>query len=251
MQDLKLLDLDNRKGKAPGGYQSTLSEARMPFIFMNAIGVQRDVETILHEAGHAFHAQATRGEDLYAYRGAPIEFCEVASMSMELLGNEFLEEFYPATEANRARKIHLEGIIGFFPWMAVVDGFQHWIYTHADHTRTERQTAYLELMDRFGGTVDWSGWETARAHSWHRQLHIFLHPFYYVEYGIAQLGALEVWANSRRDKAMALRHYKQALALGGSRPLPELFHTAGCSFQFDAATIRPLIQLAGSELRKL
>ena len=251
MQDLKLLDLDNRKGKAPGGYQSTLSEARMPFIFMNAIGVQRDVETILHEAGHAFHAQATRGEDLYAYRGAPIEFCEVASMSMELLGNEFLEEFYPATEANRARKIHLEGIIGFFPWMAVVDGFQHWIYTHADHTRTERQTAYLELMDRFGGTVDWSGWETAQAHSWHRQLHIFLHPFYYVEYGIAQLGALEVWANSRRDKAMALRHYKQALALGGSRPLPELFHTAGCSFQFDAATIRPLIQLAGSELRKL
>ena len=251
MQDLKLLDLDNRKGKAPGGYQSTLSEARMPFIFMNAIGVQRDVETILHEAGHAFHAQATRGEDLYAYRGAPIEFCEVASMSMELLGNEFLEEFYPATEANRARKIHLEGIIGFFPWMAVVDGFQHWIYTHADHTRTERQTAYLELMDRFGGTIDWSGWETAKAHSWHRQLHIFLHPFYYVEYGIAQLGALEVWANSRRDKAMALRHYKQALALGGSRPLPELFHTAGCSFQFDAATIRPLIQLAGSELRKL
>ena len=251
MQDLKLLDLDNRKGKAPGGYQSTLSEARMPFIFMNAIGVQRDVETILHEAGHAFHAQATRGEDLYAYRGAPIEFCEVASMSMELLGNEFLEEFYPATEANRARKIHLEGIIGFFPWMAVVDGFQHWIYTHADHTRTERQAAYLELMDRFGGTVDWSDWETARAHSWHRQLHIFLHPFYYVEYGIAQLGALEVWANSRRDKAMALRHYKQALALGGSRPLPELFHAAGCSFQFDAATIRPLIQLAGSELRKL
>ena len=167
------------------------------------------------------------------------------------MGNEFLEEFYPATEANRARKIHLEGIIGFFPWMAVVDGFQHWIYTHADHTRTERQTAYLELMDRFGGTIDWSGWETAKAHSWHRQLHIFLHPFYYVEYGIAQLGALEVWANSRRDKAMALRHYKQALALGGSRPLPELFHTAGCSFQFDAATIRPLIQLAGSELRKL
>jgi oligoendopeptidase F len=251
MRALKLLDLDNRKGKAPGGYQSTLSEARMPFIFMNAIGVQRDVETILHEAGHAFHALATRGEDLYAYRGAPIEFCEVASMAMELLGNEFLEEFYPATEANRARKTHLEGIIGFFPWMAVVDGFQHWIYTHPNHTRAERQAAYLELLDRFSGTVDWSGWAAARAHSWHRQLHIFLHPFYYVEYGIAQLGALEVWANSRRDKAAALRHYKQALALGGSRPLPELFHTAGCSFKFDAATIRPLIQLAGSELRML
>jgi oligoendopeptidase F len=251
MQDLKLLDLDNRKGKAPGGYQSTLAEARVPFIFMNAVGVQRDVETILHESGHAFHAQATRGEDLYAYRGAPIEFCEVASMSMELLGNEFLEEFYSANEANRARKTHLEGIIGFFPWMAVVDAFQHWIYTHANHTRAERQAAYLELMDRFGGEVDWSGWENMRAHSWHRQLHIFIHAFYYVEYGIAQLGALEVWANSRRDKVKALQAYKQALALGGSRPLPDLFHAAGCSFKFDAGTIKPLVQLADSELTKL
>jgi oligoendopeptidase F len=251
MQALKLLDLDNRKGKAPGGYQSTLSEARVPFIFMNAIGIQRDVETLLHEAGHAFHAQATRNEDLYAYRGAPIEFCEVASMSMELLGNEFLEEFYPTAEANRARKTHLEGIIGFFPWMATVDAFQHWIYTHAGHTRAERKAAYLQLMDRFGGDVDFSGYEAVRAHSWHRQLHIFLHPFYYVEYGIAQLGALQVWANSRRDKAQALADYKKSLALGGSRPLPELFAAAGCKFQFDAATIRPLIQLAGSELKKL
>ncbi len=251
MQNLKLLDLDNRKGKAPGGYQSTLSEARVPFIFMNAIGLQRDVETILHEAGHAFHAQATRAEDLYAYRGAPIEFCEVASMSMELLGNEFLEEFYPSAEANRARKTHLEGIIGFFPWMATVDAFQHWIYTHAGHTRAERKAAYLHLMDRFGGDVDYTGCEAARAYSWQRQLHIFLHPFYYVEYGIAQLGALQVWANSKANKAKALADYKQALALGGSRPLPELFAAAGCKFQFDAATIKPLIQLASTELRKL
>jgi oligoendopeptidase F len=251
MQDLKLLDLDNRKGKAPGGYQSTLNEARVPFIFMNAIGLQRDVETLLHEAGHAFHAQATRGEDLYAYRGAPIEFCEVASMSMELLGNEFLEEFYPTAEANRARKTHLEGIIGFFPWMAVVDAFQHWIYTHHGHTCAERKVAYLKLMDRFGGDVDFSGHEEMRAHSWHRQLHIFIHPFYYVEYGIAQLGALQVWANSKADKAKALNDYKKSLALGGSRPLPELFAAAGCKFQFDAATIKPLIQLANSELKKL
>lgn len=251
MQDLKLLDLANRKGKAPGGYQSTLSEARVPFIFMNAVGLQRDVETILHEAGHAFHAQATRGEDLYAYRGAPIEFCEVASMAMELLGNEFLEEFYSATDANRARKTHLEGIIGFFPWMAVVDAFQHWIYTHPGHTRSERQAAYLGLMDRFGGDVDWSGWEKARAHSWHRQLHIFIHPFYYVEYGIAQLGALQVWANSRRDKVKALGDYKKSLTLGGSRPLPELFSAAGCRLEFSAETIRPLIQLAGAERTRL
>ncbi|MEJ0089485.1 MAG: M3 family oligoendopeptidase [Limisphaerales bacterium] len=251
MQDLKLLDLDNRKGKAPGGYQSTLNEARVPFIFMNAVGLQRDVDTLLHEAGHAFHAQATRNEDLYAYRGAPIEFCEVASMAMELLGSEFLEEFYSTPEANRARKTHLEGIIGFFPWMAVVDAFQHWIYTHAGHTRAERKAAYLQLMDRFGGDVDWSGFEEARAHSWHRQLHIFLHPFYYVEYGIAQLGALQVWANSKANKAKALNDYKSALSLGGSRPLPELFAAAGCKFQFDAATIKPLIQLTSTELRKL
>jgi oligoendopeptidase F len=251
MQDLKLLDLDNRKGKAPGGYQSTLAEARVPFIFMNAIGLQRDVETILHEAGHAFHAQAARDEDLYAYRNAPIEFCEVASMSMELLGNEFLEEFYSTPEANRARKTHLEGIIGFFPWMATVDAFQHWIYTHVGHSRAERKAAYLKLMDRFGGDVDFSGYEEIRAHSWHRQLHIFIHPFYYVEYGIAQLGALQVWANSKADKAKALNDYKKSLALGGSRPLPELFSAAGCKFQFDAATIKPLIQLANSELKKL
>jgi oligoendopeptidase F len=251
MQDLKLLDLDNRKGKAPGGYQSTLPEARVPFIFMNAVGLQRDVDTLLHEAGHAFHAQATRNEDLHAYRGAPIEFCEVASMAMELLGSEFLEEFYSTPEANRARKTHLEGIIGFFPWMATVDAFQHWIYTHAGHTRAERKAAYLKLMDRFGGDVDWTGFEEARAYSWHRQLHIFLHPFYYVEYGIAQLGALQVWANSKANKAKALNDYKKSLALGGSRPLPELFSAAGCKFQFDAATIKPLIQLANSELKKL
>ena len=251
MQDLKLLDLANRKGKAPGGYQSTLNEARLPFIFMNAVGQQRDVETILHEAGHAFHALATREDDLLAYRGAPIEFCEVASMSMELLGNEFLEEFYSPTDGNRARRTHLEGIIGVLAWIATVDAFQHWIYTHPGHTRAERATAWNALMDRFAGDVDWSGYEEARAHLWHRQLHIFLYPFYYIEYGIAQLGALQVWANSKRDKAKALSDYKTALALGGSRPLPALFQAAGCPFEFSATTIRPLVKLMQEELAKL
>ncbi len=251
MQDLKLLDLDNHKGKAPGGYQQNLSEARLPFIFMNAVGMQRDVETILHEAGHAFHALAARDEDLYPYRCAPIEFCEVASMAMELLGFEFLEEFYATPEANRARKTHLENTIEFFSWMAVVDAFQHWIYTHPGHTRVERKAAYRQLLDRFGGEVDWSGYGEAQAYSWHRQLHVFLHPFYYVEYGIAQLGALQVWANSRQDKVKALKDYKRALALGGSRPLPELFATAGCKFQFDAATIKPLIDFTRTELELL
>jgi oligoendopeptidase F len=251
MQDLKLLDLENRKGKAPGGYQSTLNESRLPFIFMNAVGVQRDVETMLHEAGHAFHALATRPEPLFAYRHAPIEFCEVASMSMELLGNEYLEEFYAAPEANRARRTHLEGIVKFFPWMATVDAFQHWIYTRPGHTRAERSAAWLALMDRFGGLTDWSGYEKARANLWHRQLHIFLHPFYYVEYGIAQLGALQVWANSKRDPAGALRAYQQALALGGARPLPELFRAAGIQLEFTAKSMRPLVELVTSELAKL
>jgi len=251
MQDLHLLDLGNRKGKAPGGYQSTLSESRLPFIFMNAVGLQRDVETMLHEAGHAFHALATRSEDFYAYRSAPIEFCEVASMSMELLGNEFLETFYSLAESARARRDHLEGIVKIFPWIATVDAFQHWIYSHSGHSRTERTTAWLGLMNRFGGAVDWSGYEEARAKLWHRQLHIFLHPFYYIEYGIAQLGALQVWANSKRDAANALREYQTALALGGSRPLPELFAAAGCRFDFSQQTIKPLVELLGRELEKL
>ena len=251
MRDLRLLDLDNRKGKAPGGYQDTLNEARLPFIFMNAVGLQRDVETILHEAGHAFHALATRDEDLRAYRHAPIEFCEVASMSMELLGNQFIEEFYSDSDAKRARRVHLEGVVGVFPWIATVDAFQHWIYTHPNHTREERRQAWLNLMDRFGGDADWSGHEAARANLWHRQLHIFLHPFYYIEYGIAQLGALQVWANSKHDQGKALNDYKKSLALGGSKPLPELFQAAGCQFEFSEKTIQPLAKMLREELKKL
>lgn len=251
MQTRKLIDLENRKGKAPGGYQSTLAEARLPFIFMNAVGVQRDVETMFHEAGHAFHALATQKEDLYAYRGAPIEFCEVASMSMELLGNEFLEEFYSPAEAQRARRDHLEGVLKVLPWIATVDAFQHWTYTHPKHARSERTAAWVQLMGRFGDKVDWTGFEAVRANLWHRQLHIFLHPFYYIEYGIAQLGALQVWANSKKDKPGALRDYLKGLSLGGSRPLPELFQAAGCRFDFSRETIKPLVQLVRNEMAKL
>ena len=237
----ELVDLDNRKGKAPGGYQSTLSEARVPFIFMNAVGVHRDVETMLHEAGHAFHALAARALPLHAYRSAPIEFCEVASMGMELLAAPHLGAFYSKQDAKRARRDHLEGIIKFFPWMATVDAFQHWIYTHPGHSRAERAARWLSLMDRFGGAEDWSGFEQARAHVWHRQLHIFEIPFYYVEYGIAQLGALQLWQASRRDLPAALDHYLAGLSLGGSRPLPELFRTSGLAFDFTDQTIAPLM----------
>lgn len=251
MRDRQVLDLANRKGKAPGGYQSTLSEARLPFIFMNAVGMQRDVETLLHEAGHAFHALATKDEDLYGYRHAPIEFCEVASMSMELLGGEYIDAYYEPADAQRARVKHLQGIVEVFPWIATVDAFQHWIYTHPGHTREERAAAWVALVKRFGGDVDWSGREEARKYSWHRQLHIFLYPFYYVEYGIAQLGALQVWANSKRDRPRALADYRAGLALGGSRPLPELFARAGCRFDFSAETVRPLAKMLREELAKL
>jgi oligoendopeptidase F len=170
---------------------------------------------------------------------------------MELLGNRFIEEFYSEGDAKRARRVHLEGIVGVFPWIATVDAFQHWIYTHPKHTRDERRQAWLNLMGRFGGDVDWSGYEAARANLWHRQLHIFLHPFYYIEYGIAQLGALQVWANSNRDQKKALNDYKKSLALGGSRPLPELFQAAGCQFEFSEKTLQPLAKTLRKELAKL
>src|SRR5207237_7295921 len=144
-----------------------------------------------------------------------IEYCEVAAMNMELLGNEFLEQFYAAQEAKRARGVHLEGVINVLPWIATVDAFQHWVYTHPGHSRTERSAAWVELLDRFGGNVDWSGFDSVRSSLWHRQLHIFIHAFYYIEYGIAQLGALQVSANSKSDKAGSLKAYKSSLSLGG------------------------------------
>ena len=245
-----LLDLESRKGKAPGGYQSTLEESRLPFIFMNAVGVQGDVVTLLHEAGHAFHALAAREQRLGGYRGSPIEFCEVASMAMELMAAPYLEEFYSTGDAQRARRQHLEGIIAFFPWMATVDAFQHWLYTHPNHTRDERRTHWLSLMDRFGGIENYSGYEAIRGYVWHRQLHIFLHAFYYVEYGIAQLGALQMWRHARQDPAKAVDLYLNGLSLGGSKPLPELFAAAGLKFDFGAETIQPLVDDVGAVLAR-
>ena len=251
MQELHLLDLANRKGKAPGGYQSNLSEARLPFIFMNAVGQQRDVETILHEAGHAFHALATTEEDLFAYRNPPIEFCEVASMSMELLGNELLEPFYAAPEARRARRAHLENILTILAWIATVDAFQHWVYTHPGHTRAERADAWVGLMGRFGGDVDWTGYEAARAYLWHRQLHIFTHPFYYIEYGIAQLGALQVWANARKDKPGALRRLQDGARFGRLAAPAGVVRRGGLCLRVQSEDDGPLVRLVRDELASL
>lgn len=242
------LDLDSRKGKAPGGYQATFDETRRPFIFMNAVGLHTDVQTLIHEAGHAFHAVACRDEPLMTYRHCGMEMAEVASMGMEMIAQDYLDLFYQGEDLARARREHLESVIGIFPWIAVIDAFQHWIYTHPGHTREQRTAQWLELLGRFGGIEDWSGYEAPRAALWHRQLHLFEVPFYYIEYGIAQVGALQLWLNARRDPAEALRKYRAALALGGSRPLPELWAAAGLNFDFSEQTLRPLIEAVMAQL---
>ncbi len=247
---LGLLDLSSRKGKAPGGYMSTYEERRVPFIFMNAAGTERDVRTLLHESGHAFHSWACRHEPLLAYRHSPIEFAEVASMGMEMLSLPHLEVFY-GDETDRARRRFLEGIVQFLPYMARVDAFQHWVYTHVDADIEQRKDHWQQLTRRFSPHVDYRGLEKYDRHSWHRKLHFFEVPFYYVEYGIAQLGALQVWLNSRRDYEQAVAMYRHALALGGARPLPELFEAAGCRFDFSEKTLRPLIEAVMEEIDRL
>jgi oligoendopeptidase F len=246
------LDLASRKGKQPGGYQATLEEAREPFIFMNAAGLHRDIEVLLHEGGHAFHTLAARSEPLMFLRSAPMEFCEVASMSMELLGAEHFDVFYgdPAHSA-RARRTLLEGIVAVLPWIATIDLFQHWLYTHPGHSRQQRTAYWLELASRFGRAVDWSGYEDINESRWMQQLHLFHLPFYYVEYGIAQLGALQLWLKSRQDPRSAIANYRAALALGGTRPLPELFAVAGIQFDFSEKTLTPLMRAIGEELERL
>jgi oligoendopeptidase F len=233
MAELRLLDLANRPGKAPGGYQSTLTERRLPFIFMNAVGRDQDLWTILHESGHAFHTLLSRDEPLHMYRDPPLEFAEVASMGMELLASPFLDVFYPE-EADRRRSLeeHLYGIVRLLCWVATIDAFQHWVYTHPGHSRAERHKAWLEIFQRFSGLEDWSGYEEVLEHEWHRQLHLFLAPFYYIEYGIAQLGALRLWGKAQEDRKRAIEKYIEALKLGGGKPLPELFSTAELPFDF-------------------
>ncbi|MDA0802959.1 MAG: M3 family oligoendopeptidase [Planctomycetota bacterium] len=251
LNDGHCLDLDSRKGKAPGGYQYQRQRTRRPFIFMNASSQQRDLTTMVHEAGHAFHSQLSRQEPLLAYRESPIEFAEVASMSMELLVLPYLDEFYSEDHANRHRRGQLERIIDVLPWVAAIDCFQHWIYTHEGHTTASRTRAWLDIDRRFGSAVDWSDCTEARDTQWQRQGHLYGSPFYYIEYGIAQLGALQLWAIAQQDERAAIDPYKAALSLGGSRPLPELFAAAGIEFSFSAAMIGRLMSVVREELASL
>jgi oligoendopeptidase F len=247
------LDLDSRKGKAPGGYQSNRDYIRQPFIFMNAAGLQRDVETMVHEAGHAFHSLLCRNDPVQAYRSEiPLEFCEVASMSMEMTTHQFLGEFYANPEdAARAVRVHLEQLATLLPWIATIDQFQHWIYTNPMHTREQRREKWVELNGRLGSAVDWTGLEDVLGMNWQRQMHLFGAPFYYIEYGIAQLGSLQLWLNYKANPAGAIESYKKGLSLGGSRPLPKLFEAAGLKFDFGPAMIRRLWGEVESELVRL
>jgi len=252
----RLLDLDSRKGKAPGGYCIDYPYRGRPFIFMNAVGVAGDVETLLHEAGHAFHVFEAHHIPLYWQRSPGSEMAEVASMSMELLTAPYLAHddggYYSPTDARRARVEHLEGVLQTLPHVAAVDAFQHWLYTSGDgHDRDARDAVWLRIRDRFEQGVDWRGLEEERIARWYRQLHIFLYPFYYIEYGIAQMGALQVWRNSLADHAAALAAYRRALALGATQPLPQLFAAAGARLAFDAETMGGLVALIEVQLAAL
>ncbi|GAP12385.1 oligoendopeptidase, M3 family [Longilinea arvoryzae] len=252
-----LLDLENRKNKAPGGYTTSFPVAKRPFIFMNAVGMHDDVQTLLHEGGHSFH-EFEKAPLRYAQQmNVPMEFNEVASMGMELLASPYLAKeaggFYTPADARRARIEHLEGDILFWPYMAVVDAFQHWVYENPEKAMdaAECDAAWGREWRRFMVVVDWSGLEDEMVTGWQRKLHIFQVPFYYVEYGLAQLGAAQVWRNSLKDQAGAVASYRKALALGGTATLPQLYQTAGARLAFDAGTLGEMVSLMEAKIAEL
>ena len=254
MVDLQLLDIESRKGKAPGGYQEELTEVRLPFIFMNAARRDSDVRTLLHEAGHSFHTFLMRKEQIpyfNANANLPLEFAEVASTTMEILSGEDYEGiFYDRRDAARSNFEEAVGNVKLFAWVATVDAFQHWVYTHPDHTHEERAAAWVKTFGRFSGLESYDGVEDSQTYRWQRQLHFFEVPFYYIEYGVALTGALAIWARYRRDPKDAIAAYKGALSLGAAKPLPELFAAAGVEWGFGPSTLRRLASELRSAIRE-
>jgi oligoendopeptidase F len=251
------LDLDSRKGKAPGGYQYMRDRSRRPFIFMNAAGLHSDLVTMVHEAGHAFHSLLCNEEPLVEYRHSPTEFAEVASMSMELLTmNHWAAKgsFYEGKPQDHRRACfeQMKRSISLLPWIATIDAFQHFVYGHPTHTRSERTTYWLGLDSRFGAAVSWEGIEDVRGSLWQRQLHLFGHPFYYIEYGIAQLGALQLWLIAlEKGESAAIDLYMRGLSLGGSKPLPQLFEASGLKFDFGYDTVARLTERVQKEFERV
>jgi oligoendopeptidase F len=253
MREIGHLDLDSRKGKAPGGYNCPLAESGAPFIFMNAAGQMGDVTTMVHEGGHAIHSFLAHPLELSAFKEYPMEIAEVASMAMELFSMDYWQVFFDnPEELVRAKEHQLERVITIFPWIATIDKFQHWVYENPAHTAEERENRWNEVVKEFSATViDWTGLEAYRGNSWQKQLHLFEVPFYYIEYGIAQLGAIGLWQQYREDREKALDNYTKALSLGGTKTLPELYKSAGILFNFTPVYIKSLIEFVRNEVKKL
>lgn len=253
MHELKHFDLESRKGKAPGGYNCPLAESGAPFIFMNAAGQMSDVTTMVHEGGHAIHSFLAHPLSLSAFKEYPMEIAEVASMSMELFTMNHWQSFFDnEADLNRAKEHQLERTITIFPWIAIIDKFQHWVYENPNHTIEERTQNWTAILKEFStNSIDYTGLDMYRAIGWQRQLHLFEVPFYYIEYGIAQLGAIGMWMQYQKNPTQALENYMNALALGGTKTLPELYETAGLKFDFSPNYVKTLMDFTNEELERL
>ena len=253
MKDNGLFDVESRKGKAPGGYNYPLAETGAPFIFMNSANTFRDLTTMVHEGGHAVHTFLTADLELNDFKHTPSEVAELASMSMELISMDQWQVYFDnEEELKRAKRDQLIDVLKTLPWVAVVDQFQHWLYTNPDHTDVQRADAWLQIYERFGaGFVDWNGLEEAKANLWQKQLHIFEVPFYYIEYGMAQLGAIAVWKNYKENPEKGLQQYLEALKLGYTKTIKEIYETAGIKFNFSADYVKELAEFVQQELEKI
>lgn len=251
MENQHRLDLESRANKAPGGYQYPLPHSGIPFIFMNATGTMADLSTMVHEMGHAVHTQLANPLPTI-YQNPPMEVAELASMSMELITMDLWDEFFGTEDLLRAKEDQLEDAIGMLPWIAQVDAFQHWLYLHPNHTTEEREAYWRTLNQRFGtGLVDFTGFEVLHNISWQGQLHIYEVPFYYIEYGFAQLGAIALWRNYLSNPSQCLENYKKALALGNTHSIPFVYETAGISFNFSPDYLKELANFVSQEFQKI
>ena len=246
MKQHKLIDLESRAGKAPGGYNYPLAESGAPFIFMNAANAMRDLTTMIHEGGHAVHTFLTNNLALNDFKRA-------ASMSMELISMDAWDVFFnDADDLIRAKEEQLKDSLKTLPWVATIDAFQHWIYTNPNHTVEERTAAWDTCFERFGSNfVNWEGYEEFKNNLWQKQLHLFEVPFYYIEYAIAQLAAIAIYKNYKENPVKALLEYMNALRLGYTKSIPEIYETAGIKFDFSTAYIRGLVDFMKEDLSNL
>lgn len=253
MNKMGHLDLESKKGKAPGGFNYPLYEIGVPFIYMNSVGTVRDLVTMVHEGGHAIHSFLSKDLELTDFKSCPSEVAELASMSMELLSMEHWDIFFKnKADLKRARKEQLQQVLETLPWVATIDKFQHWVYTKPRHKNEERYAYWQELMKEFGSNViDWGGNEDSFKNLWQKQLHLFEVPFYYIEYGMAQLGAIAVWRNYKKNGQKAIDQYKEALSLGYTKSIGEIYETAGIKFDFSPVYVKELASFIQTELEKV